>query len=111
LHFAFHVVFAFFVYFVVISIFHSFNMYSKLFLLSSLATTAFAAPGDGDWGPAYTKAKAALAKLTNANKAALASGIGWEKGPCVGNTVAISSIGYPQFCAQDAPLGYGQPLG
>ena len=80
-------------------------MYSKLYLLSALATSAWAAPGDGDWGPAYAKAKTALAKLFNSQKVALASGIGWEKGPCVGNTVAISTIGYPQFCAQDAPLG------
>ena len=85
-------------------------MYPRFFLISTLATSTFAAPGDGDWGPAYSKAKAALAKLSNANKAALASGIGWEKGPCVGNTVSISSIGYPQFCAQDGPLGYVYPL-
>lgn len=69
-----------------------------------------AAPGDGDWGPAYTKARAALAQLSNANKVALASGIGWEKGPCVGNTAAVPAIGYPAFCAQDSPLGYADSL-
>ena len=81
----------------------------SLFLLYTL--TSFAAPilgaaGDGDWAAAYTKAKTALAKLTNANKVALATGIGWEKGPCVGNTAAISSIGFPELCLQDGPLGY-----
>jgi beta-glucosidase len=78
-------------------------------LLSS--TLAFAAPilaaaGDGNWASAYTKAQTALAKLTNANKVALATGIGWQKGPCVGNIAAISSIGFPELCLQDGPLGY-----
>lgn len=76
-------------------------------LLSALvfATPLLAAAGDGDWAAAYTKAEAALAKLTNANKVALATGIGWQKGPCVGNLAAIPSIGFPELCLQDGPLG------
>ncbi|MCJ1310080.1 hypothetical protein MMC25_003741 [Agyrium rufum] len=69
------------------------------------ATTAFAALGDGDWASAYTKANAALAKLQNSDKIKLVTGMGWQKGPCVGNTAAISSIGYPELCLQDSPLG------
>ncbi|KAM3074898.1 hypothetical protein ACMFMG_008308 [Clarireedia jacksonii] len=80
-------------------------MYLILPILSVLVTTASAAQGDGDWVAAYAKATAALAKLTNANKVTLVTGVGWEKGPCVGNTAAISSIGWPQFCLQDGPLG------
>jgi beta-glucosidase len=33
------------------------------------------------------------------------TGVGWQKGPCVGNTAAVSSIGYPSLCLQDGPLG------
>jgi beta-glucosidase len=75
-------------------------------LLLSFATPLLAAAGDGDWATAYSKAATALAKLTNANKVALATGVGWQKGPCVGNVAAISSIGFPELCLQDSPLGY-----
>lgn len=78
-----------------------------LYTLATLATPILGAAGDGDWAAAYTKAQTALAKLTNANKVALATGMGWEKGPCVGNIAAISSIGFPELCLQDGPLGYG----
>jgi beta-glucosidase len=63
------------------------------------------APGDGDWTAAYAKAKTALAKLFNANKAVLATVIGWEKGPCFGNIATIAAIGFPELCLQDGPLG------
>ncbi len=76
-----------------------------LFSLLALATLLLAAPGDGDWASAYSKADTALTKFTNANKVSLVTGIGWMKGPCVGNTAAISSIAYPQLCLQDSPLG------
>lgn len=58
-----------------------------------------------DWDTAYAKANTALAKLSSTDKINIVSGIGWDKGPCVGNTAAISSIGYPQLCLQDGPLG------
>ncbi|KAM0818184.1 putative Beta-glucosidase L [Seiridium cardinale] len=57
------------------------------------------------WSAAYEKANTALAKLSSSDKINIVSGIGWDKGPCVGNTAAISSIGYPQLCLQDGPLG------
>ncbi|KAI1851572.1 hypothetical protein JX265_012346 [Neoarthrinium moseri] len=57
------------------------------------------------WAAAYEKANSALAKLSTNDKINIVSGIGWNKGPCVGNTAAISSIGYPQLCLQDGPLG------
>jgi len=71
----------------------------------AFAIPIFAAAGDGDWAAAYAKARTALAKLSNADKAALATGIGWEKGPCVGNIAAIAAIGFPELCLQDGPLG------
>ncbi|KAI0164574.1 glycoside hydrolase family 3 protein [Xylariaceae sp. FL1272] len=58
-----------------------------------------------DWAAAYTKANAALAKLSASDKINIVTGVGWNKGPCVGNTPAISSVGYPQLCLQDGPLG------
>ncbi|KAH8591088.1 glycoside hydrolase family 3 protein [Bisporella sp. PMI_857] len=77
----------------------------KLALLLAIASPASAALGDGDWAAAYTKATAALAKLTQANKISLVTGTGWQKGPCVGNTAAIPAINYPALCLQDGPLG------
>ncbi|KAG8160837.1 hypothetical protein KVR01_009101 [Diaporthe batatas] len=58
-----------------------------------------------DWATAYAKANASLAKLSLQDKVNIVTGVGWDKGPCVGNTQAISSIGYPQLCLQDSPLG------
>jgi beta-glucosidase len=63
------------------------------------------ASGDGDWAAAYSKATTALAKLSQQDKVNMVTGQGWMKGPCVGTTAAVSSIGYPQLCLQDGPLG------
>jgi beta-glucosidase len=30
--------------------------------------------------------------------------VGWQKGPCIGNTTPVSKIGYPSLCLQDGPL-------
>ncbi|TAQ89066.1 hypothetical protein B7494_g2649 [Chlorociboria aeruginascens] len=73
--------------------------------LLAFATPIFGAAGDGDWASAYSKATTALAKLTTANKISLVTGVGWQKGPCVGNIAAISAIGFPELCLQDGPLG------
>ena len=72
---------------------------------SSSTGSAGTGTGAGGWGPAYTKAKTALAKLSTNDKVGIVTGIGWQNGPCVGNTQAVSSIGYPALCAQDSPLG------
>ena len=77
----------------------------KSFLFLAFASTISAYQGDGDWAAAYQKANASLAKLTNTDKINMVTGVGWQKGPCVGNTKAISSIGYPELCLQDSPLG------
>lgn len=63
------------------------------------------ASGDGAWATAYSKAATALAKLSNNDKVGIVTGLGWQQGPCVGNTKAVSSIGYPSLCLQDGPLG------
>jgi len=64
-----------------------------------------AAPGDGDWASAYAKATTALAKMSTSDKITMVTGVGWEKGPCVGNIAAIASVNFPELCLQDGPLG------
>ncbi|KAH9898580.1 beta-glucosidase [Cubamyces lactineus] len=59
-----------------------------------------------EWAAAYTKAKAAVAKLSLTDKVNLGTGVQWQKGPCVGNTPAISSLpGFGGLCLQDSPVG------
>ncbi|GME24794.1 putative beta-d-glucoside glucohydrolase protein [Neofusicoccum parvum] len=59
----------------------------------------------GDWDGAYAKAEAALAQLDQDEKVGIVTGVGWQKGPCVGNTSPVPKIGYPSLCLQDGPLG------
>ena len=61
--------------------------------------------GPKAWEDAYTQANAALARMSQADKITMVTGVGWNKGACVGNTARISSIGYPEICLQDGPLG------
>ncbi|KAF8898513.1 glycoside hydrolase family 3 protein [Infundibulicybe gibba] len=58
-----------------------------------------------EWSAAYVKAKAAVAKLSLQDKVNLATGVGWQKGNCVGNIAAISSISFPGLCLEDSPTG------
>ncbi|CAE6431419.1 unnamed protein product [Rhizoctonia solani] len=69
------------------------------------STTSPGTSPTGAWATAITKAKAAVAKLTLAEKVSLGTGVQWQKGHCVGNTPAISSINFPGLCLQDSPLG------
>ncbi|KAJ8084260.1 hypothetical protein PM082_003028 [Marasmius tenuissimus] len=71
----------------------------------ALGATAAAQQPSAEWAAAYTKAKAAVAKLSLKDKVNLGTGVGWMKGHCVGNTPAISSINFPGLCLQDSPLG------
>nr|AMQ75897.1 Bgl3C [Humicola insolens] len=63
------------------------------------------ASGTAAWDTAYASARAAVARLSQQDKINIVTGIGWERGPCVGNTAPVNSIGYPQLCLQDGPLG------
>ncbi|KAF8973771.1 glycoside hydrolase family 3 protein [Flammula alnicola] len=58
-----------------------------------------------EWQAAYTKAQAAVQKLSLQDKVNLATGVGWQNGNCVGNIPAISSISFPGLCLEDSPLG------
>ncbi|KAH8831573.1 beta-glucosidase [Flagelloscypha sp. PMI_526] len=73
---------------------------------SSAATNAIPTPKlSAEWTTAYAKAKPQVAKLSLQDKVNLATGVGWMNGACVGNTPAVSSIGFPGLCLQDSPLG------
>ncbi|CAI6337353.1 unnamed protein product [Periconia digitata] len=82
-------------------------------LATATLTTQSALPSDAlhskrallGWDEAYSKAEASLAKLSSSEKIGIVTGVGWMKGPCVGNTTPASSIGYPSLCLQDGPLG------
>lgn len=76
-----------------------------LFIASGLALISTTHAQTFDWATAYAKANASLAQLTLQDKVDIVTGVGWNNGPCVGNTAAISSIGYPELCLQDSPLG------
>lgn len=60
------------------------------------------------WQAAWAKAKPVVANLSNADKAALGTGLGLIGGPCIGSTTAVKAIpGFPAsgFCLQDSPVG------
>ncbi|EHL02638.1 putative beta-glucosidase L [Glarea lozoyensis 74030] len=77
----------------------------KQFLFLTVAAVVSAQGFAADWDAAYTKAKTALGKLSQNDRLAIVSGIGWGKGPCAGNTGAATSIGFRSLCLQDGPLG------
>ncbi|KAJ5211590.1 uncharacterized protein N7498_003236 [Penicillium cinerascens] len=77
-------------------------------LLCVLATTTAVQAyglGSSGWDVAYLKALEALQKLNQTEKVGIVTGVTWKGGPCVGNTYAAESIGYPSLCLQDSPLG------
>lgn len=86
----------------------------QLFFSVLATTTAVQAYslGSAGWDAAYSKAKVALNKLNQTEKIGIVTGVTWEGGPCVGNTYAVESIGYPSLCLQDSPLGirYANPV-
>ncbi|EPE10931.1 glycoside hydrolase family 3 protein [Ophiostoma piceae UAMH 11346] len=69
------------------------------------AAMAHTSASNLDWDAALTKASTAVGKLSQQDKVNIVTGVGWDKGPCVGNTSPVSSINYPQLCLQDGPLG------
>lgn len=61
--------------------------------------------GTGDWASAYARAKEFVSQLTLLEKVNLTTGVGWEGGPCVGNTGDITRLDFRGLCMQDSPLG------
>ncbi|TFY68115.1 hypothetical protein EVJ58_g1194 [Rhodofomes roseus] len=55
------------------------------------------------WDAAFARAQAFVSTLTLEQKVNVSTGIGWEKGLCVGN---IGQVGdWPGLCLEDSPLG------
>lgn len=81
-------------------------------LLVATTVSVVNAQASSSWSAAYSKATAALSKLSQNDKIGMVTGVGWGEGPCVGNTAAPSGISYPSLCLQDSPLGvrYANPV-
>ncbi len=63
-------------------------------------------PANGrTWQQAYEAAVAFVSQLTLLEKVNLTTGVGWEGGPCVGNTGDIPRHNFKGLCNQDSPLG------
>ncbi|KAH9944498.1 beta-glucosidase [Epithele typhae] len=79
--------------------------------VSNFATAAAAAsPAVANvsplWTSALSKAKAAIANLSNADKSNLGTGLGLIGGACIGSTPSISGIpNFKGLCLQDSPVG------
>lgn len=61
--------------------------------------------GSESWAEAIQQAQQFVANLTIEEKVSLATGVGWQKGPCVGNTPPISRVNFPGLCLEDSPTG------
>ena len=77
-----------------------------LLFLSITRGSAVLAANQRTWEEAYSLASNQVSSLTVQDKVALGSGIGWAKGPCVGNTAPVNSIkNFNGLCMQDSPTG------
>ncbi|KAL1649924.1 hypothetical protein SLS58_001300 [Diplodia intermedia] len=82
------------------------NSYALVLAIASLSRASpVRRQSTGGWDAAYVKSEAALAQLTQDEKVGIVTGVGWQNGPCVGNTSPVPKIGYPSLCMQDGPLG------
>ncbi|KAI9491545.1 glycoside hydrolase superfamily [Zychaea mexicana] len=70
-----------------------------------LPTTDAASDNTLTWDDAYTKARSIVHRMSLEQKVGLATGMGWEKTLCVGNTYASTNPNFPSLCLQDSPLG------
>ncbi|KAI9274731.1 glycoside hydrolase superfamily [Phascolomyces articulosus] len=57
------------------------------------------------WDEAHEKASALVSQMSVEQKVGLATGQGWEKTLCVGNTFESTNPDFPSLCLQDGPLG------
>lgn len=74
-------------------------------LLLTTVTAAPAPSGPLSWDSAYEKAQAIVGKMSLEQKVGLATGKGWEKTLCVGNTFEATNPDFPSLCLQDSPIG------
>lgn len=66
--------------------------------------------GGHGWEDAYAKAQAFVSQLTLLEKINLTTGVGFQGGPCIGNTGTIPRLNFTGLCLQDSALGvrYGK---
>jgi beta-glucosidase len=57
------------------------------------------------WEESYSKAKLLVDQMSLEQKVNITTGIGWEAGPCVGNSGRTMAPDFPELCLQDSPLG------
>eukprot|EP01112_Ceratiomyxa_fruticulosa_P013047 TRINITY_DN3649_c0_g1_i1.p1 TRINITY_DN3649_c0_g1~~TRINITY_DN3649_c0_g1_i1.p1 ORF type:complete len:754 (+),score=174.38 TRINITY_DN3649_c0_g1_i1:386-2647(+) len=58
-----------------------------------------------DWDDAKIRAAQFVSQLTLQEKVSLTTGVGWENGPCLGNTPPIPRMNFSGLCLQDSPTG------
>jgi len=58
-----------------------------------------------DWDDAKARAAQFVSQLTLQEKVGLTTGVGWENGPCLGNTPPIPRLNFTGLCLQDSPTG------
>lgn len=83
---------------------------TALVLLAAFSSVSQARPRSQytdpiSWEAAYSKAEALVKKMSLEQKVGLATGMGWEKTNCVGNTFASTDPDFPSLCLEDSPLG------
>ncbi|KAG1341058.1 hypothetical protein G6F62_005205 [Rhizopus arrhizus] len=57
------------------------------------------------WDEAYEMATTFVQQMSLQQKVNITTGIGWETGPCVGNSGRTTNPNFPELCLQDSPLG------
>lgn len=57
------------------------------------------------WEESYAKAKLLVDQMSLEQKVNITTGVGWQGGPCVGNSGGITGPDFPELCLQDSPLG------
>jgi beta-glucosidase len=58
-----------------------------------------------NWRDSYMKAADLVAQMTLLEKVNITTGVGWRMEMCVGNTGAVTRLGFPSLCLQDGPIG------
>jgi hypothetical protein len=57
------------------------------------------------WDQAIQLAQNFVSQLTMDEKIALGGGIGWQVGPCVGNSPGVPRLDFSGYCLEDSPTG------
>ncbi|KAJ3333822.1 hypothetical protein HDU76_002928 [Blyttiomyces sp. JEL0837] len=60
---------------------------------------------DHPWFEATIRAEHDVTKLSLEEKVRIVTGVGWQKGKCVGNIAPVDTIGFKGLCLQDGPAG------